>query len=117
MGDTPAAYRSKWIDQSQSVNIFVDTVSASAYPRHTLGAWKSGLKTTITSPFAQASKSKSTIEAGGIYPPGPRCRRNTERVQSRGGMRIMSVTSNETRNGNHGKVGRCRRRTPETTSA
>lgn len=61
-----AAYRSKWIDQSQSVNIFVDTVSGERISETYLSAWKSGLKTTYYLRSLGASGvEKSTIEAGG----------------------------------------------------
>lgn len=61
-----AAYRSKWIDQSQSVNIFVDTVSGERISETYLYAWKSGLKTTYYLRSLGASGvEKSTVEAGG----------------------------------------------------
>ena len=41
-----AAHRSKWIDQSQSLNIFTDTVSGETLSNIYLDAWKKGLKTT-----------------------------------------------------------------------
>jgi len=61
-----AAYRSKWIDQSQSVNIFVDTVSGERISETYLYAWKSGLKTTYYLRSLGASGvEKSTVEARG----------------------------------------------------
>lgn len=41
-----AAKRSKWIDQSQSLNLFIRTDSGKAISDMYLDAWKSGLKTT-----------------------------------------------------------------------
>ncbi|MBP7927842.1 ribonucleoside-diphosphate reductase subunit alpha, partial [Patescibacteria group bacterium] len=41
-----AAYRGKWIDQSQSVNIFTSTTKGSELQGIYIDAWKSGLKTT-----------------------------------------------------------------------
>lgn len=41
-----AAHRSKWIDQSQSINIFTNTTKGSVLADIYMDAWKSGLKTT-----------------------------------------------------------------------
>ncbi len=41
-----AAVRGKWIDQSQSINIFMSTTSGRAISEMYLMAWKMGLKTT-----------------------------------------------------------------------
>lgn len=41
-----ASVRGKWIDQSQSINIFMDTVSGRAISDMYMKAWKMGLKTT-----------------------------------------------------------------------
>lgn len=41
-----AAHRGKWIDQSQSINIFMNTTSGRAISDTYMNAWKMGLKTT-----------------------------------------------------------------------
>ncbi len=41
-----AAYRGKWIDQSQSINIFLNTTSGRVISDTYMDAWKMGLKTT-----------------------------------------------------------------------
>lgn len=43
---THAAHRGKWIDQSQSINIFMKTTSGRAISDTYMNAWKMGLKTT-----------------------------------------------------------------------
>ncbi|HVY55641.1 MAG TPA: ribonucleoside-diphosphate reductase subunit alpha, partial [Thermodesulfobacteriota bacterium] len=59
-----AAHRSKWIDQSQSVNIFVDTTSGERISETDLYAWKSGLKTTYyLRSLGASSVEKSTVDA------------------------------------------------------
>jgi ribonucleoside-diphosphate reductase alpha chain len=41
-----AAHRSKWIDQSQSVNVFTTTTSGKKISDVYMNAWRMGLKTT-----------------------------------------------------------------------
>lgn len=61
---THAAYRSKWIDQSQSVNIFVDTTSGELISDVYFYAWRSGLKTTYyLRSLGASSVEKSTVDA------------------------------------------------------
>ena len=58
-----AAYRGKWIDQSQSLNIFTNTTSGKALSDIYIYAWKMGLKTTyyLRSMGASAVE-KSTVD-------------------------------------------------------
>jgi len=58
-----AAYRGKWIDQSQSVNIFVSTNSGAALSDLYMMAWRMGLKTTYYLRTLGASAvEKSTLD-------------------------------------------------------
>ncbi len=60
-----AAYRGKWIDQSQSVNIFLNTTSGKAISEIYAQAWMMGLKTTYYLRSLGASAvEKSTIDIG-----------------------------------------------------
>lgn len=60
---THAAYRGKWIDQSQSINIFMSTESGKAIADTYMLAWKMGLKTTYYLRSLSASSiEKSTID-------------------------------------------------------
>lgn len=58
-----AAYRAKWIDQSQSLNLFTDTSSGKELSDIYLCAWKMGLKSTYYLRTTGASNvEKSTLE-------------------------------------------------------
>lgn len=58
-----AAVRGKWVDQSQSINIFVATTSGRAISDVYVNAWKSGLKTTYYLRSLGASAiEKSTLD-------------------------------------------------------
>ena len=57
-----AAYRGKWIDQSQSLNIFTDTTSGKVLSDIYMYAWKMGLKTTYyLRTLAASAIEKSTV--------------------------------------------------------
>ena len=55
---THAAHRGKWIDQSQSINIFMSTTSGRAISDTYMNAWRMGLKTT----YYLRSMGATTIE-------------------------------------------------------
>jgi ribonucleoside-diphosphate reductase alpha chain len=58
-----AAYRGKWIDQSQSTNIFLKTTSGKRIADAYFYAWKMGLKTTYyLRTLAATSVEKSTVD-------------------------------------------------------
>jgi len=58
-----AAYRGKWIDQSQSTNIFLKTTSGKRIGDAYMYAWKMGLKTTYyLRTLAATSVEKSTVD-------------------------------------------------------
>ncbi len=61
-----AAYRGKWIDQSQSLNIFFEGTSGKALSDVYMHAWHLGLKTTYyLRTMAATSIEKSTLELAG----------------------------------------------------
>jgi ribonucleoside-diphosphate reductase alpha chain len=63
-----AAYRNKWLDQSQSVNIFVNTESGKAISDIYMAAWEMGLKTTYYMRSLGATHvEKSTIDINKKY--------------------------------------------------
>ncbi len=63
-----AAYRGKWIDQSQSINIFSSTVSGKEISDIYMAAWQMGLKTTYYLRSLGASRiEKSTIDINKKY--------------------------------------------------
>jgi ribonucleoside-diphosphate reductase alpha chain len=63
-----AAYRGKWIDQSQSVNIFTSTESGKYISDVYMDAWQSGLKTTYyLRTLAATSIEKSTLDINKNY--------------------------------------------------
>jgi ribonucleoside-diphosphate reductase alpha chain len=63
-----ASVRAKWIDQSQSVNIFASTVSGKVLSDIYTNAWKSGLKTTYyLRTMGASSIEKSTIDINKKY--------------------------------------------------
>lgn len=65
-----AAFRTKWIDQSQSINIFIATTKGSVLSDTYINAWKSGLKTTYYLRTLGASAiEKSTVALGGTSQP------------------------------------------------
>ncbi len=71
------AHRSKWIDQSQSVNIFTSSDSGSMISDVYLTAWKMGLKTTYYLRTLGASAiEKSTLDINKKYEDAPQ----TEKV-------------------------------------
>ncbi len=58
-----AAYRGKWIDQSQSINLFMNTTSGKTIGETYLSAWRMGLKTTYyLRSLGATSIEKSTVE-------------------------------------------------------
>ncbi len=58
-----AAYRGKWIDQSQSINIFLSTESGRAISDAYMMAWKMGLKSTYyLRTLAATTIEKSTLD-------------------------------------------------------
>ena len=58
-----AAHRGKWIDQSQSINIFMNTTSGRAISDTYMNAWQMGLKTTYyLRTLGATSIEKSTID-------------------------------------------------------
>jgi ribonucleoside-diphosphate reductase alpha chain len=58
-----AAYRGKWIDQSQSLNIFTSTNSGNELSDIYIHAWKMGLKSTYyLRTMAASNVEKSTLE-------------------------------------------------------
>ncbi len=58
-----AAHRGKWIDQSQSINLFMSTQSGRAISDTYMEAWTAGLKTTYyLRTLAASSVEKSTID-------------------------------------------------------
>jgi ribonucleoside-diphosphate reductase alpha chain len=67
-----AAYRGKWIDQSQSVNIFTSSKSGKAVSDVYLAAWKMGLKTTYYLRTLGASAvEKSTVDINKKFDQAP----------------------------------------------
>jgi ribonucleoside-diphosphate reductase alpha chain len=63
-----AAYRGKWIDQSQSINIFTSTESGKYIGGVYMDAWQSGLKTTYyLRSLAATSIEKSTLDLNKDY--------------------------------------------------
>ncbi|HVX92651.1 MAG TPA: ribonucleoside-diphosphate reductase subunit alpha [Candidatus Dojkabacteria bacterium] len=63
-----AAYRGKWIDQSQSVNIFTSSTSGQQISDIYIAAWKYGLKTTYyIRTLGASSIEKSTIDINKKY--------------------------------------------------
>lgn len=63
-----AAHRGKWIDQSQSVNIFTSTESGRKISSLYMDAWQSGLKTTYyLRTLAATSIEKSTLDINKNY--------------------------------------------------
>jgi ribonucleoside-diphosphate reductase alpha chain len=63
-----AAYRAKWIDQSQSVNIFTTAESGKYISGVYIDAWQSGLKTTYyLRTLAATSIEKSTLDINKNY--------------------------------------------------
>ncbi len=63
-----AAYRGKWIDQSQSLNIFTSSTSGPRIAEIYLYAWKMGLKTTYyLRTMAKSGIEKSTVSIGRAY--------------------------------------------------
>jgi ribonucleoside-diphosphate reductase alpha chain len=63
-----AAARGKWIDQSQSLNLFINTNSGKRISDMYLFAWKSGLKTTYyLRTLAASSVEKSTVAINRAY--------------------------------------------------
>jgi ribonucleoside-diphosphate reductase alpha chain len=68
-----AAHRQKWIDQSQSVNIFTNSSSGKAISNIYFDAWKSGLKTTYyLRTLGATSIEKSTIDINKKYDDEPK---------------------------------------------
>ncbi len=68
-----AAHRQKWIDQSQSVNIFTNSVSGKAISNVYFDAWKSGLKTTYyLRSLGATSVEKSTLDINKNYENEPK---------------------------------------------
>lgn len=67
-----AARRSKWIDQSQSLNLFIKTESGKDISDMYITAWESGLKTTYyLRTLGATSIEKSTIDINKKYEPTP----------------------------------------------
>lgn len=67
-----AAHRGKWIDQSQSVNIFTTSASGNFVADIYLNAWRLGLKTTYYLRTLGASAiEKSTLDANRSYSAAP----------------------------------------------
>ncbi len=63
-----AAYRGKWIDQSQSLNIFSSSTSGKELSDIYFYAWKSGLKTTYyLRTMGASSIEKSTVSIGSAF--------------------------------------------------
>ncbi len=63
-----AAYRGKWIDQSQSLNIFTSTKSGKALSDIYMAAWSMGLKTTYyLRTLAASGIEKSTLDINKKY--------------------------------------------------
>jgi ribonucleoside-diphosphate reductase alpha chain len=63
-----AAHRGKWIDQSQSINIFISTESGRAISDAYMMAWKMGLKSTYyLRTLAATAIEKSTIDINKKY--------------------------------------------------
>jgi len=61
---THAAYRGKWIDQSQSVNVFTTSTSGKQISETYVAAWKMGLKTTYyLRTLGASSIEKSTLDS------------------------------------------------------
>jgi len=68
-----AAYRQKWIDQSQSVNIFTNSTSGKSISNVYFDAWKSGLKTTYyLRTLGATSIEKSTLDINKKYDDEPK---------------------------------------------
>ena len=82
-----AADRGAFIDQSQSLNLFMETRTSASCRRCTCYAWKKGLKTTYYLRSRPATRiSKTTVAAGrpptpptggGERPPAPKTRTPT----------------------------------------
>ncbi len=67
-----AARRSKWIDQSQSLNLFIKTESGKDLSDMYIMAWEAGLKTTYyLRTLGATSVEKSTIDINKKYEPTP----------------------------------------------
>jgi ribonucleoside-diphosphate reductase alpha chain len=63
-----AAYRGKWIDQSQSINLFTRSTSGRAIADMYLTAWRLGLKTTYyLRSLGASSIEKSTLDVNHTY--------------------------------------------------
>jgi ribonucleoside-diphosphate reductase alpha chain len=80
-----AAHRQKWIDQSQSVNIFTNSVSGKAISNVYFDAWKSGLKTTYyLRTLGATSIEKSTIDINKKFDDEPKKDEVKETVKAQG---------------------------------
>ena len=76
-----AAYRGKWIDQSQSLNIFTNTTSGKRLSEIYLNAWMMGLKTTYyLRTLGASSIEKSTVSIN---------RQTTKAAVQEAGMQVV----------------------------
>lgn len=68
-----AAHRGKWIDQSQSINVFISTESGRAISDAYMMAWKMGLKSTYyLRTLAATTIEKSTVDINKQYDDVPK---------------------------------------------
>ena len=78
-----AAKRNKWLDQSQSLNLFIRTDSGKAISDMYLEAWKSGLKTTYyLRTVAASGVEQSTININKKYQQQPEIKGQPESDQA-----------------------------------
>lgn len=79
-----AARRNKWLDQSQSLNLFIRTNSGKAVADMYLDAWKAGLKTTYyLRTLAASAIEKSTVDINKRYDqPGKQAEATQQLVSS-----------------------------------
>lgn len=92
-----AARRGKWIDQSQSINLFMKTESGRAISDAYMSAWKMGLKTTYYLRTLGASAiEKSTVDINKTYTESPIQKEDLEKVEAPTGKPKLHVFKDET---------------------
>ncbi|MEK7479366.1 MAG: ribonucleoside-diphosphate reductase subunit alpha [Patescibacteria group bacterium] len=88
-----AAYRGKWIDQSQSLNIFTNTKSGKALSNIYMTAWTMGLKTTYyLRTLAASGIEKSTIDINKKYEDAPKMEEARETIPEREAVMVSART-------------------------
>ncbi|PCI18807.1 ribonucleoside-diphosphate reductase subunit alpha [Candidatus Wolfebacteria bacterium] len=86
-----AAHRGKWMDQSQSVNIFTSSESGKFISDIYINAWKSGLKTTYyLRSLGATSVEKSTLDINKKFDTAPNADKNvTQPVTQKGKIHVF----------------------------